>query len=97
MSKKAPPPAYEGLAIALVTICLSFITVLGIETLARGTKQKFGIPRKLGILNGYVDEQDPSEKACSKYLFSEFKIEDWKSVFLKSLILENASLILTRS
>ena len=42
------------------------------------TKQKFGIPRKLGILNGYVDEQDPSEKACAKYPLTEFKIEDWE-------------------
>jgi HEPN domain-containing protein len=42
------------------------------------TRQKFMIPIKLGILNGYVDEQDPSEKPCSKYAYTEFKIEDWE-------------------
>jgi len=44
-------------------------------------KQKFGLPRKLGILDGYVDEQDFSEKPCEKYPFAEFKIEDWKKRF----------------
>lgn len=41
------------------------------------TKQKFMTPIKLGILNGHVDEKDLSEKPCSEYKFSEFKIEDW--------------------
>lgn len=45
------------------------------------TKQKFGIPRKIGILNGYVDEEDSREKPCNKYTFSEFKIEDWEKRF----------------
>jgi HEPN domain-containing protein len=42
------------------------------------TKQKFMTPIKLGILNGYVDEKDSLEKACSKYAFSEFKVENWE-------------------
>jgi HEPN domain-containing protein len=42
------------------------------------TKQKFMVPIKLGMLNGHVDETDSSEKPCSKYTFSEFKIEDWE-------------------
>jgi HEPN domain-containing protein len=44
-------------------------------------KQKFAVPRRLGILNGYVDEEDPAEKPCGKYSFSEFKIEDWEKRF----------------
>jgi HEPN domain-containing protein len=44
-------------------------------------KQKLGLPRKLGILNGYVDEYDPKEKACTEYPFTEFKIEDWDRKF----------------
>jgi HEPN domain-containing protein len=44
-------------------------------------KQKFGFPRKLGILNGFVDESDPSEKPCVKYPFTEFKINDWEKRF----------------
>jgi len=44
-------------------------------------KQKFNLPRKLGILNGFVDESDSLEKPCSKYPFTEFKIEDWEKRF----------------
>jgi len=45
------------------------------------TKQKFGLPRKLGILNGFVDGSDSSEKPCAKYSFTEFKMEDWEKRF----------------
>ena len=44
-------------------------------------RQKFVIPRKLGILNGYVDGQDASEKPCTEYPYSEFNIEDWERRF----------------
>lgn len=47
------------------------------------TKQKLGIPRKLGILNGFVDEHDSSEKPCAKYPFTDFKLEDWEKRFLQ--------------
>lgn len=50
-------------------------------------KQKFGVPRKLGILNGFVDESDSSEKPCQKYPFTEFNINDWEKRF--SQILDN--------
>jgi HEPN domain-containing protein len=49
------------------------------------TRQKFGVPRKLGILNGYVDEEDSSEKPCTQYTFSEFKIEDWEKKFSQTV------------
>lgn len=45
------------------------------------TKQKFGLPRKLGILNGFVDESDSLEKPCVKYPFAEFKMNDWEKRF----------------
>jgi hypothetical protein len=47
-------------------------------------KQKLGFPRKLGILNGYVDESDAAEKGCTEYTFTEFKIEDWVKKFSES-------------
>jgi HEPN domain-containing protein len=47
------------------------------------TKQKFSIPIKMGILNGFVDEQDPTEKPCNEFPFSEFKIDDWETTFSK--------------
>jgi|GEM_PF-1441908 HEPN domain-containing protein len=47
------------------------------------TKQKFEIPRKIGILNGYVDERDPTEKPCSRYYYTEFKIQDWENRLLQ--------------
>jgi len=43
------------------------------------TKQRFGLPRRMGILDGYVDEEDPAEKPCEKYPLSEFKIGDWET------------------
>ena len=45
------------------------------------TKQKCEFPRKLGILNGFVDESNPLEKPCVKYPFTEFRIDDWEKRF----------------
>lgn len=47
------------------------------------TKQKLETPRKIGILNGYVEGQDSTEKPCSKYYYTDFKIEDWEKRFLQ--------------
>jgi len=35
----------------------------------------------MGILNGFVDEEDPAEKQCEKYPFSEFRIVDWEATY----------------
>lgn len=60
------------------------------------TKQRFGVPRRLGILNGYVDEEDQAEKPCGKYPFSEFKIEDWEKRFSQAVEVEKRKFAVER-
>lgn len=43
--------------------------------------QRFVTPRKLGILNGFVDQSDPSEKPCTEYMYTSFRSEDWEERF----------------
>jgi HEPN domain-containing protein len=54
------------------------------------TRQKFCTPRKMGILNGFVDEEDPAEKPCEKYPFSEFRTGDWEASFSKIRVSEKS-------
>ena len=53
------------------------------------SKNKFTPPIRLGILNGYVEE-DVLEKPCAAYPFVEFGIDDWERRF-KGFLINNKS------
>jgi len=45
-------------------------------------REKFKYPIKIGILNGYVEKDDSSEKPCNYYSYTEFKsIDIWAEFF----------------
>jgi HEPN domain-containing protein len=45
------------------------------------SEQKNKLPRKIGILNGYVDGSDPSEKPCQWYDITDIRIAEWEKRF----------------
>jgi hypothetical protein len=45
------------------------------------SEQKNKLPRKIGILNGYVDSSDPSEIPCQWYDITDIRITEWEKRF----------------